>query len=144
MVSSCSASEPLNPSNLPTIPEGFGTGHSCAAFLMTSSSSPGTAGPGLCTSDASSPSALELGLSFGFILLLRPSSNVSNSESAKRTRGAGHGTMCGMATTRNETAKVAPNKEEVRRDRGWRWGVMVDDAGEDLGGNDGSMKAHWP
>ncbi len=30
-----------------------------------------------------------------------------------------------MPTTRKETRRVVPKREVVRRDRGWRWGVMV-------------------
>ena len=33
--------------------------------------------------------------------------------------------MCGMPTTRKETSKVVPNREVVKRDRGWRWGGML-------------------
>ncbi len=43
-----------------------------------------------------------------------------------------------MPTTRKETRRVVPKREVVRRDRGWRWGVMVvDDWGpfEELGGS---------
>ena len=50
----------------------------------------------------------------------------SKSESANLTRGAGHGTICGMPTTRKETRRVVPKREVVRRDRGWRWGVMAE------------------
>lgn len=31
-----------------------------------------------------------------------------------------------MPTTRKETRRVVPKREVVRRDRGWRWGVMAE------------------
>ena len=30
-----------------------------------------------------------------------------------------------MPTTRKDTRRVVPKREVVRRDRGWRWGVMA-------------------
>ena len=31
-----------------------------------------------------------------------------------------------MPTTRKETRSVVPKREVVRRDRGWRWGVIAE------------------
>ena len=31
-----------------------------------------------------------------------------------------------MPTTKKDTRRVVPKREVVRRDRGWRWGVMVE------------------
>ena len=34
--------------------------------------------------------------------------------------------ICGMPTTKKDTRRVVPKREVVRRDRGWRGGVMVE------------------
>lgn len=114
----------LKPRTLPMIPGGFGTGHSCAFFLIMAFSSSEMC-RGICFSRPTS----ELS-SIGPSVVRRrrfrlPSSITSKSESANLTRGAGHGTMCGIPTTRKETRRVVPKREVVRRDRGWRWGVMA-------------------
>ena len=123
--SSSPSSSLLKPKTLPMILGGFGTGHSCALFLIISCSS-----SVMCRGICFSPSAPELP-SIGVCVVRRrllrlPSSITSKSESANLTRGAGHGTMCGMPTTRKETRRVVPKREVVRRDRGWRWGVMAE------------------
>lgn len=106
------------------IPGGFGTGHSCAFFLIMAFSS-SEMYRGICFS-LSAPALPSIGASVLRRRLLRlPSSITSNSESANLTRGAGHGIMCGMPTTRKEMRRVVPKREVVRRDRGWRWGVMA-------------------
>ena len=112
------ASELLNPSNFPKTPRGFGTGHSCAVFLSTISSSFDTVDAAGCTGSTLLTSAPVVLDSRCLIFLPCPSSKISTSESAKRTRGAGQGSMWGMATTRKDTASVAPKREEVSRDRG--------------------------
>ena len=115
----------LKPRSLPMIPGGFGTGHSCAFFLMKAFSSSGICS-GICfllsTPVPSSTEACDVRR----LLLRLPSSMTSKSESANWTRGAGHGRICGMPTTKKDTRRVVPKREVVRRDRGWRWGVMVE------------------
>ena len=123
----CSAvlSSLSKPRSFPIIPGGLGTGHSCAFFLIRASSS-----SEMCSGICFLLSALELSsveVSVVRRRLLRlPSSMTSKSESAKLTWGAGHGRMCGMPTTKKETRSVVPKREVVRRDRGWRWGVMAE------------------
>jgi hypothetical protein len=33
--------------------------------------------------------------------------------------------MCGRATTKKDAKSVVAKREEVRRERGWRWGGIV-------------------
>ena len=102
-------------------------GHSCAFFLILSFSSSDMY-KGVCVS-LPAPELSSIGSSVVRRRLLRlPSSITSISESAYLTRGAGQGTMCGIPTTKKETRRVVPKSEVVRRDRGWRWGVMADGA----------------
>ena len=75
-------------------------------------------------------------------LLRLPSSITSWSESANLTRGTGHGMMCGIPTTRKDTRRVVPKREVVRRDRGWRWGVMAPRRREWKGVSTGRGGAH--
>ena len=115
----------LKPKTLPINPGGFGTGHSCAFFLMKIFSSSDNCS-GICSLLSSLvPSSTEACDSRRLLLRL-PSSMTSKSESANWTRGAGHGRICGMPTTKKDTRRVVPKREVVRRDRGWRWGVMVE------------------
>lgn len=130
-------SSPLKPSTLPIIPGGFGTGHSCALFLILACSF-----SVICRDVSFSLAALELSSIRASVvrrrLLRLPSSIISISESANLTRGAGHGTMWGMPTTRKETMRVVPKREVVRRDRGWRWGVMLEGVDEVFNAENGS------
>ena len=114
----------LKPKTLPMIPGGFGTGHSWAFFLMKTFSSSDICS-GVCfLLSAPVPSSTEA-CDVRRLLLRLPSSMTSKSESANWTRGAGHGRICGMPTTKKDTTRVVPKREVVRRDRGWRCGVMV-------------------
>ena len=105
----------LKPSTSPTSPLGFGTGHSCDFLLIMIFSS-----SDICTDELSSSELASVGLSVSRRrrLLRLPSAVISSSASANLTRGAGHGTMCGMLTTRKDTNRVVPKREVVRRDRG--------------------------
>ena len=140
--SSSPLSSLLRPKTLPTMPRGLGTGHSCAFFLIKAFSS-----SEMCRGIRISPSGPELssiGASVVRGRLLRlPFSMTSIFESASLTWGAGHGMRCGMPTTRKETRRVVPKREVVRRDRGWRWGVMtpVEGAGKDF--NAESRSSSW-
>lgn len=111
-----------NPSILPMMPIGFGTGHSLAflinSFFWSSSLT-------LSSSDVLSswPSS-----SFRRRLRLRPrpSSEMEIcSPSAKAILGAGQGMIWGIPTTRKETRSVVPNREVVVRERGCRWGGIL-------------------
>lgn len=53
----------------------------------------------------------------------------ATSESAYFTRGAGHGRMCGRATTKKLATTVVAKSEDVIRDRGCRCGGMADSGG---------------
>ena len=104
----------VKPRILPIVPEGLGTGHACAALCIAATSSAdidrSVSATGFLFGFASPGSA---GDAFRFLLTL-------TCESANCTRGAGHGTICGIATTKKDTASVVPKREEVKRDRGWR------------------------
>ena len=41
--------------------------------------------------------------------------------------------ICGMPTTKKETRRVVPKREVVRRDRGWRWGVISEGGWKRIG-----------
>lgn len=111
-----------DPSRLPMMPIGLGTGHSLA-FLIDSSfwSSSVT----LSSSEMLSSwpwSAFRRRLR----LRLRPSSDMEIcSPSAKASLGAGQGMIWGIPTTRKETRSVVPSREVVVRERGCRWGGIV-------------------
>ena len=106
-----------NPSNCPTSPVGFGTGHSLP-----------------CLGESNSPCSVLLRRTFLF-----PSS--SSSPSAYMARGAGHGRMCGIPTTRKDTSNVVPKSEVVRRERGCRW-EGIEDGENGLWAGD-SIEALW-
>lgn len=118
-----------NPSNSPSTPFGFGTGHSwptCASFSASSSiwkkvdtsSSIAPEGVGWPGRGASAPS------SRSFLLRRRirgtccPSAVIIISESARVRRGAGQGKTCGMPTTSSDASRVPANRPVVDRDRG--------------------------
>lgn len=114
------SSSSLKPRTLPMMPGGFGTGQACAFFLIIAFSS-SVICRGICFT-VSDPGLSSIGASVvrRRRLLRLPSSTTSKSESANLTRGAGHGMICGMPTTRKDTRRVVPKREVVRRDRGWR------------------------
>ena len=112
----------VNPSISPTTPLGFGIGHSCAFFLITLFSS----SDGVWYSRGVDLIWGQLSVCACVLLRLRPWPLLASSmsASAKRTRGAGQGMICGIATTRNDTIRVVPNKELVTRERGCKGGVI--------------------
>ncbi len=103
----------VNPSISPTIPPGFGTGHSCPCFSIRFLSS-----ANLTKVLSPSSSSLRWFSSPRLVPLRRLSRSSVVSTSASTIRGAGQGMMCGMPTTMNETRRVAPKREVVRRERG--------------------------
>ena len=117
---------PVNASILPTVPPGFGIGHSFFTLVPTisSRSSPpptATAVAHGCPS-LTNPSVAISGAHL-FLRLLFPSGHTSPSVYA--TRGAGHGRICGNVTTAKLAKRVVTNIEEVIRDRGCKWGGIV-------------------
>ena len=106
------------PIHLPSIPPGFGTGHSLFGPAIVSSSSPAGVLPPAVSPAVSSP------LSPSFRRLRRRPSAVC-SLSANVRRGAGHGSRCGVLTTRKEMASVVPKSEVVKPERGCRRGGIV-------------------
>jgi hypothetical protein len=124
----------LKPNICPTIPPGFGTGHSLRSLLLdgisssTVSSSSDTCSTtfGACRhADAGADSSLGTPT---FLLLRRlgvPSGFRATGPSAYATRGAGQGSAWGRPTTRKEARRVVAKREEVRRERGWRCGGIV-------------------
>lgn len=101
----------LNPKSSPTAPPGLGTGHCLFALALISSSS-------IPLNSTMFPSAVSV--ISGLLLLRRLPSGIS--PSANLTRGAGHGSMCGKATTKKLAKTVMPKSDEVMRDRGCRCG----------------------
>jgi len=119
---------PLNPNNPPIQPGGLGTGHSLLANLafVSTGDSPSLASP-RCRSTTTTPSP-----SICFRLRRRrggldgsEGAKESESESARRTRGAGQGRMCGMVIMTKDMRRVVQKREEVNRERGWRWGGIL-------------------
>lgn len=47
------------------------------------------------------------------------------SPSAYANRGAGHGSICGRATTKKQANSVVAKREDVSRLRGWRGGGIM-------------------
>jgi hypothetical protein len=118
----------LNPNISPTIPPGFGIGHSPLFDLAMGTSSSLLSSPNCCPSfDISVPSSFST--HFGRLVLLlvlvlvRVPSAISSS--AYAILGAGHGKICGRATTKKLAKSVVANKEDVTRLRGWRCGGMT-------------------
>lgn len=117
---------PVNASIFPTVPPGFGIGHSLFSLVPTisSRSSPppivavGTHALSCLTKPSVATSGAHL-----FLRLLFPSGHISPSVYA--TRGAGHGRICGNVTTAKLAKRVVTNIEEVIRERGCRWGGIV-------------------
>ena len=62
-------------------------------------------------------------LSFGTLLRLR--FDESGPLSANCRLSTGHGKMCGIPTTRKETAKHPVKSDRVDRDRGWRYETIL-------------------
>jgi hypothetical protein len=119
----------LNPSICPTIPPGFGTGHSLRDLLLAESSFI-TSSVSLETSSTcfagTLPSGVVSVVSTTFRRLLRfcvPSGFIS--PSAYATRGAGQGSACGRPTTKKLARRVVAKREDVHRERGCRWGGMM-------------------
>ena len=107
----------LKPRTFPMIPGGFGTGHSCAFFLIKAFSSFEICS-GICFLLSALLSSSIEACDVRRLLRRLPSSMTSKSESANWTRGAGQGKICGIPTTKKETSRVVPKREVVRRDRG--------------------------
>jgi len=115
--------EGLNPRISPTIPPGFGIGHSplfdfdnwSRRVLALLSSINGSS-----FNISASPS---FSTTFARLLLLRVPSGIS--PSAYATLGAGHGRICGKATTKKLAKSVVANIEEVARLRGCKCGGML-------------------
>ena len=117
---------PVNASILPTVPPGFGIGHSLFSLVPTissRSSPPPIAAIGVhAFPSLTKPSVATSGVHL-FLRLLFPSGHISPSVYA--TRGAGHGRICGNVTTAKLARRVVTNIEEVIRERGCRWGGIV-------------------
>lgn len=104
-----------NPSHSPSMPPGFGTGHSLLSGTFCPgpiSSSSGVVWPNFAMPFRTS------GVSLRFHRLLRPFSSITTSPSANRAGGTGQGRMCGRATTKKLAKTVVAKRVEVVRDRG--------------------------
>lgn len=108
------------PSHCPSMPPGFGTGHS-----LLERSDAGSAYSSVVCSNCTMPSG-DCGVS-GVMsrrlhLLRLPFSSTTTSPSAYLARGTGQGNKCGSATTKKLAMTVVANRDEVMRDLGWRCG----------------------
>jgi hypothetical protein len=115
----------LNPKISPTIPPGFGIGHSpLFSFAVrsrdVSSSLPSSTNESFFDNSVRWSSFCP---HLGRFRLLGVRSGIS--PSAYAILGAGHGKMCGKATTKKLAKRVVANNEEVTRLRGCRCGGMV-------------------
>jgi hypothetical protein len=123
---SLSSSEGLNPNISPTKPPGFGTGHSLFDLLIRIRA-PSSSQPFLFSSGPSTRLSLVSSVfspsHFRRLLLLGAPLDIS--PSAYATLGAGHGRICGNATTKKLAKSVVAKREDVSRLRGCRWGGMM-------------------
>ena len=107
------------PITCPSIPVGFGTGHSLSLVRFLNPSSRGaisaaTFGTSSCS--ASAVTSFRRRLFFG---------RISSPLSLNCRLSTGQGSMCGIPTTRNETVRHVVKSVEVLRERGWRCGGIL-------------------
>lgn len=107
-----SVSVPWKPSQLPSMPPGFGTGHSLRDWVD------GFGDSSVVVWLKSTRPSVTCRVSFLLHMRLRPFSSMTTSPSAYRVRGTGQGNRCGNPTTRKLATSVVAKSDEVMRDLG--------------------------
>ncbi|RYP43676.1 hypothetical protein DL769_011518 [Monosporascus sp. CRB-8-3] len=120
--------------SLAMTPPGLGTGHSrsCLGLGLASFCSPSKSSSRPSNAAIPSLTSAALLLDRLRLVVVVPSGFVTvtvsvsvggeEDESAYATRGAGHGSTCGSATTKKDASTVVAKSEDVIRDRGCRCG----------------------